>query len=443
MSNTFKNFVLVLGLGLFEFVQGAQVPSDGENNGLSKTTTILISIGLALAGTLFVIICTWPWFQRQFRKLFPQKPPPDDPVFIWDNPRRASGTSFNSFMTLDTSNLQRDHPDFPPPNSTFELLTATEALGRRTVIKVEEDTGLSSHDWFAFQNLKVPRNNIHYIQEIGTGWFGMVIEAELKPVNTASSRTRVLVKYLREDATTREQMKFLDEAKLYRDSNHKNIMKLQGFCIETFPYLLALEHFPRGDLKSHLLKESQGVTLLDAKGANVRSRMVVDIAQGLHYMHTHGFTHTDLAARSCVVGGAGQILIGDYGLGPVSHKNEYYWSSNVPIPIRWSAPESLECTESSIKIFKATKAANVWSLGVVIWEICEMGKLPYSNLSDEEVLERVISDKNLGLPMPSITNLPYVELRNQMSNFITNCLHPLAQHRPTVDSLIELVSKSL
>jgi tyrosine kinase 2 len=237
-------------------------------------------------------------------------------------------------------------------------------------------------------------------------------------------------------------MKFLDDARLYRDSNHKNIMKLLGFCIETFPYLLVLEHFPRGVLKSHLLKESQSLMLLDAKGANARSKMALDVAQGLQWMHANGFTHSDLAARNCVVGASGEVVIGDYGLGPEIYKKDYYWSSGVPIPIRWTAPESLECSQSSIKILKGTPEANVWSMGVVLWEICEMGKFPYGDLSDEQVLERVISDKNLNLPMPTITSLPFVGLRNQMARIITSCFDPLPQQRLTIDKLILLLSSS-
>jgi hypothetical protein len=41
---------------------------------------------------------------------------------------------------------------------------------------------------------------------------------------------------------------------------------------------------------------------------------------------------------------AGKVLLGDYGLGPHQYKDDYYWSSNLAVPIRWAAPETFSCT---------------------------------------------------------------------------------------------------
>ena len=104
----------------------------------------------------------------------------------------------------------------------------------------------------------------------------MVIESEAKDIIPFPRRCKVLVKFLREEATDREQMKFLDEARAYRDSNHKNILKLLGHCIETTPYLLILEHYPRGNLKNFLSKHAEAhISTLDSSGAATRRKMTL------------------------------------------------------------------------------------------------------------------------------------------------------------------------
>ena len=124
--------------------------------------------------------------------------------------------------------------------------------------------------------LQFPRNDISFIQEIGTGWFGMVIESEAKDIIPFPRRCKVLVKFLREGANDREQMRFLDEARVYRDSNHKNILKLLGHCIEVMPYLLILEHYPRGNLKDYLLQHAEAhISTLDSNGAATRRKMAL------------------------------------------------------------------------------------------------------------------------------------------------------------------------
>ena len=81
---------------------------------------------------------------------------------------------------------------------------------------------------------------------------------------------------------------------------------------------------------------------------------------------------------------------------------------DLAIPIRWVAPETLHCTDTTIETKEVTASANVWSLSIVLWEICEFGKLPYPDLSDEEVIEKVLGNRSSCLPFPSNDNQPHV-----------------------------------
>ena len=97
-----------------------------------------------------------------------------------------------------------------------------------------------------------------------------MIEAEAKDIVPYARKLRVLVKVLREDATGIEQMRFLDESRLYRDANHGNVLKLLGHSIEKLPFLLIMEHCPQGDLKSFLIANVARAELLNSQGALVR-----------------------------------------------------------------------------------------------------------------------------------------------------------------------------
>lgn len=71
------------------------------------------------------------------------------------------------------------------------------------------------------------------------------------------------------------------------------------------------------------------------------------------------------------------------------------------IPVRWRSPESLDCTPTTIQPKPQTKEANVWALGVTMWEICENGAQPYDGLDDDEVVSRVFGPENLRLDGPT------------------------------------------
>ena len=87
-------------------------------------------------------------------------------------------------------------------------------------------------------------------------------------------------------------------------------------------------------------------------------------------------------------------------------QGEYYVCQNRAVPIRWCAPETLRCTdEATLETLEVTKEANMWTMGVVIWEILSMGELPYSELEDEDVLDRVVCRRNCRLPLPSLSCL--------------------------------------
>lgn len=115
----------------------------------------------------------------------------------------------------------------------------------------------------------------------------------------------------------------------------------------------------------------------------------------------------DLAARTCQLTSNLTLKLGDYGLA-VSHYPEDYYQGAPPVPVRWCSPESLTHTATTIEPKKITVAANIWSLAVTMWEICECGTRPYTNLNDDEVVSQVLGGPGLRLGRPS-SHVVYID----------------------------------
>ncbi|GLH02940.1 Tyrosine-protein kinase transmembrane receptor Ror [Gryllus bimaculatus] len=331
----------------------------------------------------------------------------------------------------------------PPPAAAAAAAAAAAGSAAPRPSPALSANGSLAHDWFEDPHANFPRSQLKYVRELGRGWFGRVskrlawarrpfmddlrpllgsvqwgrvaaalcdendggavcaqaVEGEARGVAPGQATTRVVVKILHEDATPTDHMFFLHEARPYRDLRHPNVLRLVGRCLETDPFLVVLEACTSGDLKSFLSQNISTAEALSQQGVTLL--MCCQVAAGLQFMHQHGFVHTDLAARNCLVTSDLTVKIGDYGISIDTFKEDYYCTSDVALPIRWCAPETLHCTDTTIETKEVTPCANVWSLGVVLWEICEFGKLPYEDLSDDEVIVKVLVEVSKCLPLPS------------------------------------------
>ena len=124
--------------------------------------------------------------------------------------------------------------------------------------------------------------------------------------------------------------------------------------------------------------------------------MCVDVAKGCCYLEELHFVHRDLAARNCLVSSADPTLrvvkIGDFGLARDIYRNDYYRKEGEGLlPVRWMAPESLVDG-----VF--TSQTDVWSFGVLLWEILTLGQQPYPARTNLQVLHFVRNGGRLDRP---------------------------------------------
>uniref|UniRef100_A0A673JKX3 non-specific serine/threonine protein kinase n=1 Tax=Sinocyclocheilus rhinocerous TaxID=307959 RepID=A0A673JKX3_9TELE len=247
-----------------------------------------------------------------------------------------------------------------------------------------------------FKSTDLGRHSLLYIKEIGHGWFGKVLLGE---VHSGLSNTQVVVKELKASASVQDQMHFLEEARPYRSLQHPALVQCLAQCTEVTPYLVVMEFCPLGDVKGYL--RSCWATDSMTPDPLLLQRMACEITSGLLHLHKNNFTHSDLALRNCLLTSDIKVKIGDYGLSHNKYKDDYFVTSDQTwIPLRWIAPELVDEVHGNLLVVDQTKESNIWSLGVTIWELFELGNQPYRHYSDRQVLSYAVKDQQLKLPKP-------------------------------------------
>ncbi|XP_057569848.1 serine/threonine-protein kinase LMTK1 [Hippopotamus amphibius kiboko] len=275
------------------------------------------------------------------------------------------------------------------------------------------------------------RHSLLYLEEIGHGWFGKVFLGE---VNSGISSTQVVVKELKASASVQEQMQFLEEAQPYRALQHSNLLQCLAQCAEVTPYLLVMEFCPMGDLKGYLrscrLAESMAPDPLTLQ------RMACEVACGVLHLHRNNYVHSDLALRNCLLTADLTVKIGDYGLSHGKYREDYFVTADqLWVPLRWIAPELVDEVHCNLLVVDQTKASNVWSLGVTIWELFELGAQPYPHHSDRQVLAYAVREQQLKLPKPQLQ----LTLSDRWYEVMQFCwLQP--EQRPTAEEVHLLLS---
>ncbi|NWR66218.1 LMTK1 kinase, partial [Bucorvus abyssinicus] len=275
------------------------------------------------------------------------------------------------------------------------------------------------------------RQSLLYLKEIGHGWFGKVFLGE---VNSGISSTQVVVKELKASASVQEQMQFLEEAQPYRALQHTNLLQCLAQCAEVTPYLLVMEFCPLGDLKGYL-RSCRGAEAMTPDPLTLQ-RMACEVACGVLHLHRNNYIHSDLALRNCLLTADLTVKIGDYGLSHCKYKDDYFVTADqLWVPLRWIAPELIDEVHGNLLIVDQTKSSNVWSLGVTIWELFELGSQPYDHYSDRQVLAYAIKEQQLKLPKPQLK----LSLSERWYEVMQFCwLQP--EQRPTAEEVHLLLS---
>uniref|UniRef100_A0A8C7M5Y3 non-specific protein-tyrosine kinase n=1 Tax=Oncorhynchus kisutch TaxID=8019 RepID=A0A8C7M5Y3_ONCKI len=214
---------------------------------------------------------------------------------------------------------------------------------------------------------------------LGKGNFGEVFKGTLR------DKTPVAVKTCKEDLPQELKIKFLSEARILKQYDHANIVKLIGVCTQRQPIYIVMELVSGGDFLSFLRKKKE-----DLKTKQL-VKFSLDAAAGMAYLELKNCIHRDLAARNCLVGESNLLKISDFGMSRQEDDGIYSSSGLKQIPIKWTAPEALNYGRYSSE-------SDVWSYGILLWETFSLGVCPYPGMTNQQAREQVEKGYRMSCP---------------------------------------------
>ncbi|KAH9839257.1 kinase-like domain-containing protein [Rhodofomes roseus] len=230
-----------------------------------------------------------------------------------------------------------------------------------------------------------------------------------------------------------KQQTFCREAVLWRRLSHPNITPFIGIDEKNFPFSAVCKWMPNGNIAAYLK---------DSPGAN-RPELLVDIAQGLEYLHSRGVLHGDIKGANILIDERLHACLADFGLSAVTYDpntvNAISTSSSVNGSIRWMAPELLNPEEAGLEHARPSAESDIYSLAMVMWEVYT-GRIPFYNLTrDATVVFRVI----LGIRPERPTAATSLGLSDDIWNLMEHGWCPQWQRRPRIKHVLEILRESL
>uniref|UniRef100_A0A8C2D742 non-specific protein-tyrosine kinase n=1 Tax=Cyprinus carpio TaxID=7962 RepID=A0A8C2D742_CYPCA len=237
---------------------------------------------------------------------------------------------------------------------------------------------------FSYDKWEINPSELTFMKELGSGQFGVVRLGKWR------AQHKVAIKTIREGAMSEDD--FIEEAKIMMNLSHLNLVQLYGVCTQQKPIYLVTEFMELGCLLNYLRQRRGTLGSQDLLG------ICHDVSQGMQHLEQNGFIHRDLAARNCLVNSSLVVKVSDFGMTRYVLDDQYWSSSGAKFPVKWSAPEVFNFCKYSSK-------SDVWSFGVLMWEVFTEGKMPFEHNQNHEVVMMVTQGHRLYRPQKAAPHI--------------------------------------
>uniref|UniRef100_A0A8C8E154 receptor protein-tyrosine kinase n=1 Tax=Oryzias sinensis TaxID=183150 RepID=A0A8C8E154_9TELE len=341
-----------------------------------------------------------------------------------------------------------------------------------------------------------PRDKLKLGKILGAGAFGKVVEATAYGLGKDDNTMRVAVKMLKTSAHSDEREALMSELKILSHlGHHKNIVNLLGACTYGGPVLVITEYCSLGDLLNFLRLKAEtfanfvlNVPDVEASSIDYKNvcsqkqfirsdsgisssasssylemrpcllpntdlsqevcpeseceesgewpldmddllRFSYQVAQGLQFLAEKNCIHRDVAARNVLLTSHREAKICDFGLArDIMNDSNYVVKGNARLPVKWMAPESIfDCIY--------TVQSDVWSYGILLWEIFSLGKSPYPSMAVDSRFYKMVK---CGYQMPQPDFAP-----PEMYEIMRMCWNLEPTERPTFSKISQMIEQQL
>ncbi|XP_065218059.1 uncharacterized protein LOC135843932 [Planococcus citri] len=277
-----------------------------------------------------------------------------------------------------------------------------------------------------------PREKLVLGRFLGEGEFGRVVQSEASGI-VDENITTVAVKMLKVKHSDADMIDLVSEMEIMKlIGTHPNVLRLLGCCTQNGPLLIITEYAVHGNLLSFLHKHVASENFETTPSKPSQRTLVtfgLQVARGMEYLSSMKCVHRDLAARNILVSDNQILKIADFGLArDIKSKDYYRKKSGGRLPVKWMAPEALLRRLYTVQ-------SDVWSYGILLWEIMTLGGSPYPTFTD---MKKLLRDLHSGYRMEKPPDCSM-----EMYSIMRQCWNYLPTDRPSFSVIVENLEEIL